>query len=166
MSDMRTRTAPGRPANLVERALAERKRVSMSAPRQKLSLPDIEGYHIHWINDYPGRLAQAQEAGYEFVDPSEVSVNGEHISPGSSDLGSRVSIVVGRGEAGGGLRAYAMKIKQELYEEDQAALQERNDKVDEAIRRARLMPGQQVGASDQGTDYGNATLKTNLRRRF
>lgn len=161
------RAAPGRPANKSVREASARKRRPMSAPLQKLALPEIPGYHTHWINDYPGRLAQAEQAGYTYVTPDEVHIN-EQLTPGNSDMGSRVSCVVGKGEAGQPLRAYAMKLQSELYEEDQAALQDRNDMVDNAIRVGRLRgEGRNVDPRDDGTEYvKQATLTTNLRRRF
>lgn len=131
------------PANSPEQQLADskktRSRIPMSVPRPKLSTPEIPGYHVHWINDYVGRIAQAVQGGYEFVDQSEALITMPDLAGASlgkgTDLGSRVSVVVGRGEDGAPLRAYLMKIRQEWFDEDQKAGQERVDAVHEALRR-------------------------------
>ena len=34
--------------------LGSRKRIPMSVPKAKLSVPEIPGFHLHWINDYAG----------------------------------------------------------------------------------------------------------------
>ena len=41
--------------------------------------------------------------------------------------------------------AYLMKIRQEWYDEDQAELQSRNDKIDNAIRSGKNVVGEQPG---------------------
>lgn len=139
---------PGRPANAsrVPEAQAATGRRPMSIPMRKMELPEIPGFHVHWINDYPGRLEQAQDGGYEFVDRAEVRLNDRGVSPTDSDLGSRVSMVVGANADGTPLRAYAMKIKQEWYDEDQATIAARNDQIDHAIRRGK----QQVEGESDG----------------
>jgi hypothetical protein len=121
-----------------------------------MELPEIPGYHVHWINDYPGRVEQAQDGGYEFVDRSEVKMNDRGPTPTDSDLGTRVSMVVGRNEDGTALRAYAMKIKQEWYDEDQAAIQAHNDKIEKSIRR-----GQQQVEGEKTEDARQRYVKTN-----
>ncbi len=111
----------------------ERKRVPMSTPVQKLEVPDIPGYHLHWFRDWePGRIERAKRAGYEFVMDSEVRVNSvglgsDTTKSGNTDLGSMVSVVGGgvddKGNPG---RLILMKLKQELWEQDQRALDDRS----------------------------------------
>lgn len=129
-------------------------RVPMSMPQQKLSVPDIPGYHLHWMSGEPSRIAQALKAGYEFVDPEDTAVNNFGLADdasksGNSDMGSRVSIIAGSdtGADGQAPRLYLMKIKQEWWEEDQQILESRNEQV-----AASLRGGQDVSANQYGTD--------------
>jgi hypothetical protein len=133
------------PANSPEQKLADetekRTRIPMSVPRAKLTTPEIPGHHTHWINDYSGRILQAQQGGYEFVSQQEAlittsDVAGLAIGQGT-DLGSRVSVVVGKNDDGTPLRAYLMKVRNEWYESDQAQTQARVDAIDEAMRQGK-----------------------------
>lgn len=141
-------------------------RIPMSAPLAKLTTPDIPGYHLHWINDYPGRINQAIRAGYQFVDPEEVHVNsrdlaGDRSEFGGTDMGSRVSIVVGSDEKGKELRAYLMKIRSEWYTQDQAVIQDRVDGLYGAMREGK----QDTGGADGSNRYvKTANFKNQLRK--
>jgi hypothetical protein len=161
------------PANSVGEKMSEareaRTRIPMSAPRAKLSTPDIPGFHSHWLNDYPGRLLQASQGGYEFVSPEEALVSsrdlaGDVVGKGT-DLGSRISVVVGKNEDGTPLRAYLMKIRNEWYKEDQLASQERVDAVHEGMRQGK----QQVdgeGVADARQRYvKSAKMQSTYSRR-
>lgn len=119
---------------------AERKRIPMSVPVQKLEAPAIPGYHLHWFNGTAERIQRALDGGYEFVDERETRVNSvglgnESTQSGNTDMGSRVSVVGGSeiGRDGQPIRLILMKIKQEWYDEDQKILEERNDKVVAAL---------------------------------
>lgn len=138
-------------ADRISEAAEVRTRIPMSVPRARLSTPDIPGFHCHWINDHPGRVAQAVQAGYVFVSKSEALVTvpdlaGSLVGEGT-DLGDRVSLVVGRGEGGTPLRAYLMKIRQEWYHEDQRAHIAHVDAIHEALRQ-----GKQKNSGDDPTD--------------
>lgn len=102
---------------------------------QKLAVHgEIPGYHLHIFNDVPGRIEEALSAGYEFVSPDEIGGVASGVVSRNSALDDKVRFLVGSDGAGGGLYGYLMKIKQEWFEEDQAAIQSRNDVVDAAIR--------------------------------
>jgi len=120
---------------------AERKRVPMSVPVQRLAAPDIPGYHLHWFVGTQERLQRALDGGYEYVDDRELKLNnaslgGESTASGNTDMGSRVSIVSGQevGKDGQPTRLILMKIKQELFEEDQKLVDNRNERVAAALR--------------------------------
>ena len=120
---------------------AERKRIPMSVPVQKLEAPEIPGYHLHWFNGTPERIQRALDGGYEFVDEREAKINnvslgGDSIASGNTDMGSRVSVVSGTelGRDGQPIRLILMKIKQEWYEEDQRLVEARNDQIAAALR--------------------------------
>jgi len=119
----------------------ERTRIPMSVPQQKLSVPDIPGYHLHWMNGNPSRISQALKAGYEFVDPEEVDVVNSGLADsasahGSTDLGSRVSLSAGSSldDNGGEQRLYLMKIRQEWWNDDQRKLEDRNEEIAASLR--------------------------------
>lgn len=121
--------------------IAQRQRIPMSLPRQRLSVPDIPGYHLHWMSGTKQRIAAALAAGYEFVDPSEAdvaeaSIGSQVDTTGSTDLGSRVSVSAGAdiGPDGTEVRLYLMKIRQEFWDQDQSVLAERNEQIAASIR--------------------------------
>lgn len=122
------------------KSAAERKRIPMSTPVQKLEVPEIPGYHLHWFRGDAERIERAIAGGYEFVDSNEVHVNnvslgGDSAQSGNTDLGSRVSIVSGQevGKDGQAQRLVLMKIRQEWWEEDQAAIEARNTQVRDSL---------------------------------
>jgi hypothetical protein len=112
---------------------------------QKLAVPEKDGFHRRWFRGNAGRIAQAQRAGYQFVDPSEVELNnfdlgGDAKDSGNTDLGSRVSIVSGEGvdASGQAERLYLMECPIELYEYSQSILAEKNESVAAALRGGNL----------------------------
>jgi len=112
-----------------------RARVPFGAHRTKLQVEEqIPGYHLHWFNNTDGRIERAERGGYEFVMSDEVPLLGQGaLHQANSDLNSKVSKIVSRDDSQ--LRAYLMKIKQELYDEDQEAKEEVNKRVDEQLRQ-------------------------------
>lgn len=141
------------PANVVEKAVATRDRIPMSLPQMKLAVPEIPGWHLHWMAGTPERLAQAQRAGYVFVEDDEVNVSnpdlaGSASKTGNQDMGSRVSLVSGAGSADGqASRLYLMKIKEEFWQQDQKQLEDRNEQI-----AATLRGGATPQANPHGTD--------------
>ncbi len=127
--------------------VAERKRIPMTLPVQRLSAPEIPGYYTYWMRGTPERIAQAERAGFEFVNDSEVSVNdrslgGDATKSGNTDMGGRVSTLAsptgdGSDSVGGQpLRLYLMKQKWEWHLEDQAVLERRNDNIADTLSAA------------------------------
>lgn len=142
----------------------ERKRIPMSLPVQKLQIPEIPGYHLHWMRGDPQRIQQALNAGYVFVAPEEVSLNavalgGDANKSGNSDLGDRVSVVSGDlDEQNKPVRLYLMKQLMEHYLADRQLLQATNDRVAEALTtayRSGTVGGRAVGeeTEDMNTRY-------------
>lgn len=113
----------------------------------------IPGYHLHWLNDYPGRITQAVENGYEFVNPSEV--NGT-VGTNTDLSGEKLRHIVGTDDSGNPLYAYLMKIRQDWYDEDQSEIQERADKVDDAVRKGKAHDQDSSGfyVPKEGIKYG------------
>jgi hypothetical protein len=116
-----------------------RRRNAFNGTEGKLTITgEIPGYHIHIMNDTPGRIATALDNGYEFVSPSEVSTKEGNVTNTNTDLGDKIRFRVGVDDSGNGLYAYVMKIRQEWYDEDRQALQGRVDAVDQAIKSGKM----------------------------
>ena len=148
-----TRTANERPTR-------ERVRNVFNGTQAKLTVNNqIPGYHMHIFNDEPGRIQTAIDGGWEFVTPDEVGGVKDSVTSGNTDLGDKVRFLVGTSEKGDGLYAYLLKIKQEWYDEDQAEIQKRNDRVDDAIRGGVNVAS---GTSAEGfyTPKGGISYKT------
>lgn len=134
---------------------AERKRIPLTLPQAKLSVPEIPGFHLYWFRGTSQRLAQAHAAGYDWVRPEEVDINntllgGDASKTGSTDMGSRVSIAEGGDAAdgsGNAIRLYLMKQPMEYYLEDQKLLQQRNDSIADTLTSA-YRTGQVGGLTD------------------
>jgi hypothetical protein len=108
------------------------KRQPFGVPRSKLSIGQpIEGYHLRWINDEPGRIAQAQDGGYAFVTPEEV------LRESTEDNKVKVLAGVQKGN-GDPLFAYLMKLSMEYFLEDKAEANRTLDQIDDAIRGGRI----------------------------
>lgn len=141
----------------------ERNRIPMSVPKQSLEVNEIPGYVMYWFADRPGRIQRAQAAGYEFVDPSEVTINNggfanDVLQSGNSDLGAKISVVGGRGDNGQAERLYLMKIKREWWEKDQEAVEVRNEAVAAAIRGGAITGGAGELSDDKQHRYGGQQL--------
>lgn len=111
-------------------------RIPFGVPQSRLTVANQDPAFVYrWVNDDGrGRLDRALAGGYEFA-PSESQRVGSGAADGNSDVGSRVSRVVGTQEGGAGMRAYLMRIKREWYLEDQRAKQAKVDEIDKSIRR-------------------------------
>lgn len=127
------------PEKVVSKVEQRKERVPLGVPRKKLEAQEIPGFHLRWINDYPGRIQEAQKGGYSFVTEEETKLN-DFVTPGNSDLGTHVKRLVGKDDQGGALYAYLMKIDESIWKQDQEEIQKQNDRVDEAIRRGSLNP--------------------------
>lgn len=132
------------PANAPAEKSAAVGRIPMSVPQQKLQVPDIPGYHLHWMLGTVERIAQARRAGYEFVERGEVQViesgfANDPLGDGNTDLGNQVSVVAGGvGADGQPNRLVLMKLRQEWWDEDQKTLEARSDALVETLRGGKL----------------------------
>jgi hypothetical protein len=138
---------------------ARRKRVPMSVPVRCLEVPEIPGYHLHWIKE--SNIPRAIAAYYQFVDDNEVPVN--HRNPGtdssvsgSTDLGARISINAGLGANGQTERLFLMKLAEEYWLEDRAAIDNRNSQIMTQIFRGEKILDPEdhpVDAKTEATRY-------------
>lgn len=96
-------------------------RIPLGTARTKLALPNHPGFHRHWFNDQGGRIHDALAAGYT------------HVEERLDGRGIKVKRRVGVNEDGTPLMAYAMEIRQEFHDEDQAAKQAGINQTEAAI---------------------------------
>lgn len=130
---------------VAQRAISQRRRErNLSMPKGKLNARELPGFHLCWVDE--PKLHEFLDADYEHVLASDYGVAEQ-----SDSTDTTIKRVHGRNE-GGGVFSYLMKIKLELWEEDQAIHQEYCDKVDEAI-----LGGDAVGAEGQTSKRGNRT---------
>lgn len=128
------------PANAPAKAKETKGRIPMSVPEQKLAVPDIPGFHLHWMLGTPQRLQQAEKAGYTFVQQDEVELNtvglaDNPMSDGHNGLDSRVSVASGKEMEGSQpQRLYLMKLPEQFWQEDQAKLAQRNEAMAATLR--------------------------------
>lgn len=109
-----------------------RRRASVGGFHLKLSAPAREGYHRHWFNDTPGRIANAEELAYDHVhDPS--------IKSDSTD--TRVRRLVGTQANGQPLYSYLMETPLEEYQRGQDEREEGHRQIDKAICEGRDATG-------------------------
>ena len=98
----------------------------------------IPGYHLHVLTDVGSRIQNALDNGYEFVRPSEVDGVSENVVSRNGDLGERIRYLVNPRAEGTEQYGYLMKQRLEWYEEDQRALQAKNNQIDSAIKRGKI----------------------------
>jgi hypothetical protein len=119
------------------------KRVPFGVPRSKLSVgKQIEGFHLRWINDEPGRIPKAMASGYVFVEPHEVDWESTGADPNLDE--NKIGIIAGTNKDGSTMYAYLMKTPMEFFEEDQQYVQGQLDAIDAGIRGGKL----DLGAND------------------
>jgi hypothetical protein len=166
---VRHHEAAQNPSNTVEKRKGDATRVPMSTAQLKLAVPEIPGYHLHWMMGTPSRIAQAMKAGYTFVDHDEVDVVNTGLADdasknGNTDMGSRVSTVAGNdtGEDGKEQRLYLMKLPLEYWEQDQASLESKNEQIASTIRGGGDTGGNPNGAEARYVPEGSRRNMENL----
>lgn len=109
--------------------------------RSRLTVKGKEaGFHYRIVNDEEGRIQDFMDAGYEIVADNNVSVGDKRIANPTQE-GSPIKVHVG-----GGKQAYLMRIKDEYYNEDQAAKQTSVNELEESMK------------ANSKADYGNITI--------
>lgn len=126
------------------------RRRPLGTPEQRLGARVPKGMVGRWINDTPGRIERALEAGYRFI-----SDNGEEVE----DRNGGRREIVGSGRDGGALHAYLMAIPEEFHKEDQLAKRARNQEIEQAILRGTP---QQANEQDRANFYQPEGM-TNIR---
>ena len=120
-------------------------RVPLGVPTLKLSLRDydgqLDGCVSRWINDTGDRIDQAIRGGYVPIYKHGLEVGEGDDDSYNPDQDTWVSKVVGTHDSGRPLIAYAMKIREEWYRQDQAAKQKSVDAIDDQIKRGLVNQG-------------------------
>lgn len=115
-----------------------RNRGAFNGTRGKLQVGHlIQGYHLYFFNDEPGRIQAALDAGWEFVSPEEVGYASTNVTNRNVDLGDRVSVIGSKNDQGQPVAQVLLKIRQDWWQEDQDDIQRRNDRTDAAIRKGK-----------------------------
>ena len=99
-----------------------------------------EGFVYRIVNDDVGRVMELQERGYDIVPHDNVTVGDKRVGM-PQKVGSPIEISVG-----GGKKAYLMRIRQDWYDEDQAAKQEEIHQLENSLQ------------GDSGSDYGKLEI--------
>jgi hypothetical protein len=132
------------------------KRRPFGVPVSRLGVnKEIEGYHLRWVNDTPGRLAMAQQSGYEFVAPEEVGrIPFDRDDQRVKELADTTS------KDGLPTYAYLMKIPQEWFEQDKDIREEQQDQFDDAIRAGTI---ESRAGDGRYVPKNGISYKTNLK---
>lgn len=136
------------PRETTREASGRNTRVPLGVARSKLTVAGRPGFVRRWINDSEGRLQNAQDGGYQFVQNEVVAQIGDaDIDNENRDMGARVSRVVNQTT---GQRAYLMEIQADFYQEDQAAKVAKVEETDKRIRKGKLEEVEESYIPDQG----------------
>lgn len=125
-------------------------RVPLAEQRNKLTVSglDANNFYYRWVNDRDDRLQRFLNAGYVFVEKSEIEGVGDPTVESSKGTDSRVVKSVG-----GPLKAYLMKIEKTLHADDQKMKQREIDETERAMRTL----GKRHSANQQA-DYGKIKI--------
>lgn len=148
-AEMERPTASERQAEVEAAAPPKRRRrASVGGHALKLQAPQRPGFVRRWVNDDGNRIANAEELAYDFVH-----------EPGaqSTDVGSRVSRLVGTKANGEPLRSYLMETPEEEYRAGQDEKEAHLRQIDEAMTRIVDETGQTAMPKDQ--QYGHVSIK-------
>jgi hypothetical protein len=146
------------PANRTQESPGNRRaRVPMSVAMRKLEVPEIPGYHTHWIKE--SNIPRALAAYYEFVEDSEVPLNQRNpgidtAKSGNTDLGARVSIAAGIGADSKPERLYLMKLAEAYWLEDRQKIDSRNAQMmGQIFRGEKIIDKDEVSSDVKSTRY-------------
>ena len=133
-----------------------KKRVPIGT-QNRLNFRQEPGFHYRMVTDLNDgdRVRRFTDAGYErVIDPH--AKGGDDRAGADSQMGGAVVRSVG-----GGRKGVLMRISQDLYDEDQAAKQQRVDQKEAALMRTPI-PGQERVIDNTGS-YGKVEIAENRR---
>lgn len=134
------------------------KRISLNQQRDKLNVLGLDtgNFYYRWVNDVEDRLFLFKQAGYEFVEKSEIKSSGDPTVDTSKGTDSRI-----RKGVGGGLTAFLMKLPMEFKKQDDA---EREAEILETERSMRRLKSETGHRLSQDADYGNISIGQTTRK--
>jgi hypothetical protein len=149
--------AKSNPANAAPEAKGNRKRIPMSTPVRRLEVPELAGYHMHWMRE--SEIPRALQAAYQFVEFDELPVNQRGVGTdtqvtGNSDMGSQIRVVGGVGQDGRTEYLVLMKLAEELWLEDCKIKDERNASIMNGIFR-----GEKIIGTEKDANQGDTALR-------
>ena len=104
--------------------------------RQKLTAPEILGYHCAFVNDVDTRIHdKTVNDDYEFVLRKEVDDSIGEDGDSNNDLGSRVRVLVDKSENGKPIYAYLLKKRLEYVTADKNEREKSRMEREAALRR-------------------------------
>lgn len=117
-----------------------RRRASVGGMHLKLSVPERKGWVRRWVNDEPGRIANAEELAYTHVVDTGIK---------SDSPDSRVRRLVGKTEHGAPLFAYLMETPEHEYAHGAK-------EKEEAIRTSEkaIVEGRNSSSGSVDNEYG------------
>lgn len=86
-------------------------------------------YHYRFVNDTGSRIDLFKQAGYEFVNDTELTIGDSRVSD-PSDLGYAKRVI-----SNDGTTSFLMKIPKEFYDEDQAAKAQQLEEQEAAMTK-------------------------------
>lgn len=90
------------------------------------------GYHYRIVNDAGDRVQAFLDAGYELVEAKDVIIGDKRVNNATPE-GSKAQVSVGAGQ-----KAFLMRIKQDWYDEDQAAKQQEVKRLEQSMLQQAL----------------------------
>ncbi len=141
---------------------AQRRRQPLNGRAQKLQVfGEVPGYHLYIAKDEGARIQLMQGAGYSFVAPGELQGFGAQAH--NTDPGDKVRFVLGV-NGSEPMYGYLMKIPEEFWLEDQAALEQGNREIDNQIRGGKV--GAKQGNDEQRYTKPEHTYQPEVARHF
>lgn len=117
----------------IAKAPAGRVRRTPVGKRQILALSNKEaGYEYRFVNDTADRVQRFLDAGWEMVPANSVTIGDKRINNPTPEGTNAVASV------GQGMKAYILRIKDEWYQEDQAAKQAEVNAIEDATKAEAL----------------------------
>jgi hypothetical protein len=133
-------------------------RISVNQQRDKLNVLglDTANFYYRWVNDVEDRLLTFKQAGYEFVNKSEVKGSGDPTVDISKGTDSRL-----RKGVGGGMTAFLMKLPLEYKKEYDAEQEAEILETERSMRRLKSETGHRMS---QDADYGSVSIGQSNRK--
>lgn len=106
---------------------------------------EIPGHKLSWVNDEDGGIEHKLELGFDFVTQDELNARQAKIVPDEEITNVISRFVKGTRSDGQALRAYLLKVPEDLWADIEARRYRAADKWDADIRRQAEDPGQGTG---------------------